>query len=279
MRGATGGCIFILRTSRYFNPRAPCGARRACRTSACGTARFQSTRPVRGATRAGRRGYAPGRDFNPRAPCGARLYKTAAFVWIKKFQSTRPVRGATLCLHGPPPPENHFNPRAPCGARLHRRADPALYGRFQSTRPVRGATSAEGKSEETDRISIHAPRAGRDRKGPIPGHSAEISIHAPRAGRDQVPGGSVRPRLEFQSTRPVRGATLAVVDPPYGIKISIHAPRAGRDFHAVAHALPLGISIHAPRAGRDRQNKTEQGGRPYFNPRAPCGARHAGMTA
>ena len=35
------------------------------------------------------------------------------------------------------------------------------------------------------------------------------------------------------------------------------------------------ISTHAPLAGRDGYNpRPRQDGRPYFNPRAPCGARH-----
>ena len=33
-------------------------------------------------------------------------------------------------------------------------------------------------------ISIHAPRAGRDREAIALGFAREISIHAPRAGRD-----------------------------------------------------------------------------------------------
>ena len=102
-----------------------------------------------------------------------------------------------------------------------------------------------------------------------------ISIHAPRAGRDrcgltQTQGGKV-----FQSTRPVRGATVRVVSVIIDGKISIHAPRAGRDggcgcrlsqrqdFNPRApcgarrdfREIPEdeeGISIHAPRAGRDK---------------------------
>ena len=58
----------------------------------------------------------------------------------------------------------------------------------------------------------------------------------------------------FQSTRPVWGATVGVlVIVPNAQQISIHAPRVGRD-SAVGQL-------------RDRQQ--------YFNPRAPCGARHA----
>ncbi|EFR40939.1 hypothetical protein HMPREF9162_2207 [Selenomonas sp. oral taxon 137 str. F0430] len=57
----------------------------------------------------------------------------------------------------------------------------------------------------------------------------------------------------FQSTRPVRGATRAVLTDAFASKVSIHAPRAGRDYAVVAAVNHF--------AG--------------FNPRAPCGARLA----
>ena len=56
----------------YFNPRTPCGVRREECCLCTIASRFQSTHPVRGATR-------PGEDF----------------LLLRKFQSTHPVRGAT----------------------------------------------------------------------------------------------------------------------------------------------------------------------------------------
>ena len=104
---------------------------------------------------------------------------------------------------------------------------------------------------------------------------------------------------EFQSTRPVRGATqLYGSHAPY-YAISIHAPRAGRDpfffdisandekfqstrpvrgatQHRGALYVRRNISIHAPRAGRDPSaGRSPQWGH-HFNPRAPCGARRLG---
>jgi len=78
-----------------FNPRAPYGARRERRKFRCSEmARFQSTRPVRGAT-------------------GVSIVVSGA-GW---FQSTRPVRGATLRFRLPFFHPISFNPRAPYGAR------------------------------------------------------------------------------------------------------------------------------------------------------------------
>ena len=36
---------------------------------------------------------------------------------------------------------------------------------FQSTRPARGATEFEGEEVKLEKVSIHAPRAGRDGRG------------------------------------------------------------------------------------------------------------------
>ena len=102
-------------------------------------------------------------------------------------------------------------------------------------------------------ISIHAPRAGRDRRLRLYRADPEISIHAPRAGRDAYSRGAVLLTNQFQSTRPVRGATP----------------------ESHSGVLPLHISIHAPRAGRDQGVHQRQRQHRDFNPRAPCGARPA----
>ena len=95
VRGATSLSSSRSSSLFYFNPRAPCGARHPCcypfniilfisihapragrdsadRLLSTNTALFQSTRPVRGATK----GY-------------------TEFFKLQRFQSTRPVRGAT----------------------------------------------------------------------------------------------------------------------------------------------------------------------------------------
>ena len=57
--------------------------------------------------------------------------------------------------------------------------------------------------------------------------------------------------LKFQSTRPLRGATLHVVVEHVFLVISIHAPLTGRD------VCVLKVPVY----------------RQHFNPRAPYGAR------
>ena len=117
---------------------------------------------------------------------------------------------------------------------------------------MRGATPHHGGSRCNKRISIHAPRAGRDRLFPFrcglpPGH---FNPRAP-CGARRTHIAALQQEIEFQSTRPVRGATIFDQLSPQAQNISIHAPRAGRDAGHQDPGLRDGISIHAPRAGRD----------------------------
>ena len=80
-----------------------------------------------------------------------------------------------------------------------------------------------------------------------------ISIHAPRAGSDQSLRPGVGILLRFQSTLPVRGATLTPAAVQELISISIHAPRAGSDLWVQSIRVARPISIHAPRAGSDHR--------------------------
>ena len=146
-------------------------------------------------------------------------------------------------------------------------------------------------------ISIHAPLAGRDRvPSRLSNPFTDISIHAPLAGRDLILFFVFVALLLFQSTRPLRGATLLSPLSEDRLKISIHAPLAGRDTSFLYTYYIIKISIHAPPAGRDETPAPVetpvvvfQSTRPLrgatcplwrrpcaardFNPRAPCGAR------
>ena len=98
--------------------------------------------------------------------------------------------------------------------------------------------------------------------------------------------------IEFQSTRPVRGATVASTrtgstcynfNPraPCGARqpqilrfcidaqISIHAPRVGRDAEGGKLPAFLLISIHAPRVGRDDARGHYRGKRSIFQSTRP----------
>ena len=127
---------------------------------------FQLTRPMRGATpcfdsrfllqKISTHAPHAGRDiiivsvfddffnFNSRAPCGARPREAYRAKQEQEFQLTRPMRGATKRQ-----------------ITAHRSLT------FQLTRPMRGATDRDRAQSAEQRISTHAPHAGRDISGRI----------------------------------------------------------------------------------------------------------------
>ena len=172
------------------------------------TSRFQSTRPLRGATVGKGRHISAEPHFNPRAPCGARPLPT-----------------------GQPIFNTHFNPRAPCGARqdaTEKAADKAaisihapLAGRdeypgaadvlkliFQSTRPLRGATGAMAIIARLDGyFNPRAPCGARRRTNRHHAAIGRFQSTRPLRGATYTFQKNIFLFHIFQSTRPLRGAT------------------------------------------------------------------------
>ena len=101
----------------YFNPRAPCGARRPGRIAVGNFRNFNPRAPCGARLKIGQADCIV-QYFNPRAPCGARRGPYPVPQWVYIFQSTCPMRGTT----GPYP------------------VPPWVYI-FQSTCPMRGTTA------------------------------------------------------------------------------------------------------------------------------------------
>ena len=122
---------------------------------------------------------------------------------------------------------------------------------FQSTLPLRGATGRNAGNHQFPCISIHAPLAGSDLRQLFADVLHDISIHAPLAGSDRrIRPADPFPSL-FQSTLPLRGATL-------------NLPLAER-ICRFQSTLPL--------RGATSMSSTLIGMTHYFNPRSPCGER------
>ena len=108
------------------------------------------------------------------------------------------------------------------------------------------------------------------------GAAAPISIHAPRVGRDESGDSIERLAQQFQSTRPVWGATGRCGNAEIHREISIHAPRVGRDAPAAAQGFHCrNFNPRAPCGARRHALRRRGHARRDFNPRAPCGARLA----
>ena len=146
--------------------------------------------------------------------------------------------------------------------------------KFQSTHPLRGATIAASVRIFRSGISIHAPLAGCDQPTIYDSHAAlEISIHAPLAGCDSFAIIGLIARLIFQSTHPLRGATLRCPIEGNGDAISIHAPLAGCDRLQFTIAdLRIHFNPRTP-CGVRRSCLFVLSGNNNFNPRTPCGVR------
>ena len=86
--------VLRCRDVGHFNPRTPCGVRRCPCPLPLSHVIFQSTHPLRGATR----------SWN-----SERL--------ALRFQSTHPLRGATFVCSINRSKTSYFNPRTPCGVR------------------------------------------------------------------------------------------------------------------------------------------------------------------
>ncbi len=171
---------------------------------------FQLTRPMRGATNAGRLIMSESANFNSHAPCGAQPSPLLHF----------------LCQI------QNFNSHAPCGAQLTRPAISPSASQFQLTRPMRGATDDVQQMYHMEHpISTHTPHAGRNvlclslqniheyfnshapcgaqllrmnQEGEV---LIKISTHTPHAGRNTVSSDNTSDNAKFQLTRPMRGAT------------------------------------------------------------------------
>ena len=169
------------------------------------------------------------RDFNPRSPHGERRAGTRRLRKRNQFQSTLPARGATRIT----------------------KTGSGHTSSFQSTLPARGATQREGRAQQAQPISIHAPRTGSDSERLLTESWMQISIHAPRTGSDSAIESAIDAAKDFNPRSP-HGERLALCcDLRHNKKISIHAPRTGSDRVDVGALANPAISIHAPRTGSD----------------------------
>ena len=196
----------------YFNPRAPYGARlyeltrhfvstkisihaphtgrdtSTPRPKWQPTPRFQSTRPIRGATIFSLLSVPDSTNFNPRAPYGARRLS-----WTSRSRSL-----------------TNFNPRAPYGARQHIWLRLERPGKYFNPRAPYGARQHHSKrARSPEYFNPRAPYGARLFANPCSAHGPwYFNPRAPYGARPPPPPGHACRACQFQSTRPIRGATL-----------------------------------------------------------------------
>ena len=101
----------------------------------------------------------------------------------------------------------------------------------------------------------------------------DISIHAPHAGCDETKDDLSAFASVFQSTHPMRGATIRYGSLPFPPAFQSTHPMRGATVYKVNTTVASGISIHAPHAGCDKLTHAVADFRDDFNPRTPYGVR------
>ena len=212
---------------------------------------FQSTPPVRGATRSDP-AYSALSPFQSTPPVrGATSEKFEGYL-AAAFQSTPPVRGATIQICSECG-EEHISIHAPRAG---------------------GDKNLAWKDSVGTVISIHAPRAGGDCSAQTVHTAYPYFNPRPPCGGRRRRNLLSAPEYQFQSTPPVRGATAKACAGILRRAISIHAPRAGGDgsLRSVSAMSPVFQSTPPVRGATPCT-----GHMPvwllHFNPRPPCGGR------
>ena len=123
---------------------------------------------------------------------------------------------------------------------------------------------------------VYHARVGHDQKSWASSMGRTYFNPRARVGRDRTTW-YFAPTLPHFNPRAPCGARLTMEElASLCARISIHTPRMGarRQSMRIKNS-PEAISIHAPRMGRDSIISTSTACGTHFNPRAPCGARHA----
>mgnify|MGYP006911765297 CR=1 FL=1 len=236
---------------------------------------FQSTPPVRGATKSGSAITLYCYNFNPRPPCGGRLLE----------QPVAPLRA-------------DFNPRPPCGGRHggyhvcddaleisihapraggdreHSAPPIAAQGNFNPRPPCGGRPFCAILAHVVHYFNPRPPCGGRRRyRRGHGGHGRDFNPRPPCGGRPRNLAPCGREQT-FQSTPPVRGATASLYSTLTQDDISIHAPRAGGDPTPQIVTAGAGVFQSTPPVrGATIFGITHNTPHKNFNPRPPCGGR------
>ena len=224
-----------------FNPRTPCGVRRAVIAFSSSSCRFQSTHSLRSATQILKGGgNVPGVSIH------------ALLAECDYVQPDGPPRALS------------FNPRTPCGVRLCATGRPASCSKFQSTHSLRSATGHHLLKRGLVPVSIHALLAECDLlHPPLLLNPGGFNPRTPCGVRHTPPA---RPStlLMFQSTHSLRSATRRRNSHMGSLRVSIHALLAECDLMlTVTNEVCKGFNPRTP-CGVRRTTKHQNKGNIMF---------------
>ena len=237
---------------------------------------FQSTHPLRGATkgeifvvihfhiisihaplagcdrRTSARGPAHRPYFNPRTPCGVRPSCLTFVLPSTPYFNPRTPCGVRRANGTVNRSRAYFNPRTPCGVR-HLHLQCMSWLEYFNPRTPCGV-----------RLSIFSINKSLTNFNPRTPCGVRL-IDVEKQVFEAI----------FQSTHPLRGATLKVLRGAVTKVISIHAPLAGCDERKIiTHKEDMKFQSTHPLRGATERRRQQHHDPRYFNPRTPCGVRH-----
>ena len=119
--------------------------------------------------------------------------------------------GRDLSLPDRPACTDSFNPRVPYGTRPTWFPLNRSLTSFNPRVPYGTRHADNFVGDDLCAVSIHASRTGRDQlRVWVDRHNRRVSIHASRTGRDPMRAVEIPSSRAFQSTRPVRDATVQI---------------------------------------------------------------------
>ncbi len=146
----------------YFNPRSPYGERQTFIDRRVVEFQFQSTLPIRGATKRAIERFSEALISIHAPHTGSDLFLARAEDSYLQFQSTLPIRGATRVASGLGTWTANFNPRSPYGERRGAAVLDEVVVDFNPRSPYGERPSGLCPLCVPGLISIHAPHTGSD---------------------------------------------------------------------------------------------------------------------
>ena len=148
-----------------------------------------------------------------------------------------------------------FNPRSPCGERPRSQAYGSSLPHFNPRSPCGERHYWVTHYVNGLPISIHAPLAGSDHARPVDAPFQPV----------------------FQSTLPLRGATVVAAELGTCYQFQSTLPLRGATLASKLLRISVAISIHAPLTGSDVLCSSKVAKVCHFNPRSPCGERQSSL--
>ena len=256
-----------------FNPRTPCGVRLAVAGQSLMHNQISIHAPLAGCDLHQSR-YSCARSISIHAPLAGCDRRSGRDRVLPLISIHAPLAGCDRDMEKFIKRQRNFNPRTPCGVRLRADAHKNIRSDFNPRTPCGVRRLYAGLVAQPQAISIHAPLAGCDISLRRMQWRLAISIHAPLAGCDSNWYRGLPAHIDFNPRTPC-GVRLCKRDArSLGFQFQSTHPLRGATLYAGLVAQPQAISIHAPLAGCDVASTSTEVASWYFNPRTPCGVRH-----